>query len=74
MLGIEDLVDRYDVREPQLGLSNSPGGSGVKSVAGQLIPCYRTIIWNTGDRDSLLIGDGTGLPEKASQDTHLFSP
>jgi hypothetical protein len=64
-LGIEEFVDRYDVRSPAECASNSPGGSGVKNVYDQLIPAYRRIIWSTGSLSAGLLGDGSGAPEKA---------
>lgn len=53
--------DRYDVRGSS---SIEGGGSGVRlvDVAGQLIPIYRTIIWNSGKLESGTVGDGTGNP------------
>jgi hypothetical protein len=72
VLGIEEFVDRYDVRGPAECASNSPGGSGVKNVHDQLIPVYRRIIWSTGDLRTGLLGDGTGAPEKADDCGLLF--
>ncbi|UCF05039.1 MAG: S8 family peptidase [bacterium] len=73
MLFIDELVDRYDVRSPSSCASNSLGGSGVKDVFAQLIPCYRTIIWCTGDLEAGLLGDGTGEPEKADDFSMLYT-
>jgi len=57
MMGISDLVDRYDVRGASSGVSNSPGGR-VGNVVNQIIPFYRKILWNTGDLGAATIGDG----------------
>jgi hypothetical protein len=62
--GILDEVDRYDIRGPSSNVGNHPGGR-VVDVAGQLLPCYRAIIWNTGDLSFDLIGDGTVNQEKS---------
>jgi hypothetical protein len=71
MLDIDDKVDRYDVRAPWLADGNGPG-SRVRSVGGQLLPCYQTIIWNTGDRD-ISLGDCTGAPMKSDEYGLLFT-
>jgi hypothetical protein len=53
--------DRYDIRGHSSIEGGGPGAR-VVSVAGQLVPAYRKIIWNTGDLDSGTVGDGTGNP------------
>jgi hypothetical protein len=63
MLGIENLVDRYDVRGPASAVTNRPGAR-VKNVTNQLINIYRKIIWNTGDI-TITLGDGSGMPDKS---------
>ncbi|MFQ5511006.1 MAG: FlgD immunoglobulin-like domain containing protein [Candidatus Krumholzibacteriia bacterium] len=56
-LQIRDEVDRYDILD-----SSTFGGNGlatrVKNVATQIIGPYRKIIWNSGNRESGLMGDG----------------
>jgi hypothetical protein len=64
-LNIRHLVDRYDIRAPSSGVANRPGAR-VTNVTTQIIGCYRKIIWNTGDLNIGLIGDGTGTPEKSN--------
>ena len=53
------VVDRFDVSQ-----SGSSGlgqfGVRVQDVSAQLIPAYRTIIWNSGTLESYTVGDGTG--------------
>jgi hypothetical protein len=56
-LGLLDEVDRYDVRGPSSNVADRPG-SRVKDV-GQLLDCYRKIIWDQGD---LIVGPGNGRP------------
>jgi hypothetical protein len=84
ILGILPLVDRYDVMGPSSLVSNSPGGRGpsgtghgVVSVLDQIIPCYKKIIWCSGNLNSGLIGDGAASsggpgPEKADDFRVLF--
>jgi hypothetical protein len=64
LLGIRDLVDRYDVLAPSSSVSNGLGAR-VTSNINQIINVYRTIIWNSGNLNSATIGDGTGNPEKS---------
>jgi hypothetical protein len=63
--------DRYDVRGPTNVVSNGPGGR-VFGVQAQLIPYYRTVIWNSGDVTAGTIGDGNG-PSKADDFGMLFN-
>jgi hypothetical protein len=72
-MGIFNEVDRYDVRGAFSCEGNSPGGSGVKDIAQQLLPYYRKIIWNTGNLRVGTIGDGSGEPEKAADAQLLFA-
>jgi hypothetical protein len=72
LLGIDEFVDRYDVRDPAAFASNSPGGSGAVGGAGQIIPLYGVVIWDTGELLSGLLGDGTGSPEKADDFQLLY--
>lgn len=69
-LGIYDEVDRFDVRGPDY-LAGNGLGSRVRDVAGQLGD-YRAIMWNSGDLERGLVGDGTGTPEK-SPDAHVLA-
>ena len=64
MLGIRDLVDRYDVLAPSSVVGNSLA-SRVKDNISQIIDNYRTIIWNSGSLSAGTVGDGTGNPEKS---------
>jgi hypothetical protein len=57
-MGILDEIDRYDIRGPSSGVANRPGAR-VQDVFNQILPCYRKIIWNTGNLDNGLIGDET---------------
>jgi FlgD Ig-like domain len=63
-LGLQDKVDRYDVRGPSSGVSNRLAGR-VKNTQVQLLDCYRKIIWDCGDLD-VGLGDGSGTPEKTN--------
>jgi len=72
MLGIEGLVDRYDTRGPSSIQGNSLGGR-VVDVFQQLLPCYRKIIWNSGNLSSGTIGDGSGSPDYADDASVLFT-
>jgi len=56
--GIEDKVDRYDVRDPAGDHGNGPGGR-VLNVPAQLIANYHVIIWSTGSFETNTIDDGT---------------
>ena len=71
-LGLDGLVDRYDIRAPSSGVANRPGAR-VVNVFNQVIAPYRKIIWNTGDLSIGLIGDGTGNPEKSDDAFVLFT-
>jgi hypothetical protein len=62
--GILWKVDRYDIRGPEERAGNHPGAR-VVDVAAQLIPCYRVIVWNTGDLRRGLVGDGDPDNEKS---------
>jgi hypothetical protein len=62
VLGIDDLVDRFDVRGPTSGVSNRLGGR-VYNVQNQLNDVYNKIIWDSGP-SSITLGDGSGDPEK----------
>jgi len=70
-LGILDKVDRYDVRRPDSNQGNGLG-SRVVDVHQQLIPIYRKIIWNSGNLNDGLIGDGVSV-EKSDDFTTLFT-
>jgi hypothetical protein len=65
LLSIRDLVDRYDVLGPSSFVGNSLA-SRVTDNVNQIIDVYQKIIWNTGNQESGLIGDGTGNPEKSN--------
>jgi hypothetical protein len=71
-LNIRHLVDRYDIRGPSSSVANRPGAR-VVDVFQQIIPCYRKIIWNTGDLQNGTLGDGTGNPEKSDDAFLLFT-
>jgi hypothetical protein len=71
-LGILDEVDRYDIRGPSSSVANRPG-SRVVDPLQQILPCYRKIIWNTGNLDNGLIGDGTPQVEKSNDALMLFT-
>ena len=49
-----NLVDRYDVNSPGLGVDN---GLGSRAVFNQIID-YKVIIWDSGDLDWCTISDG----------------
>jgi hypothetical protein len=72
MLGIDGLVDRYDKRGPSSAEGNSIGGR-VIDVYQQLLPCYRKIIWNSGDLSAGPIGDGEANPEYADDAAVLYT-
>ncbi len=65
-------VDRYDKRGPSSCVGNSLGRQ-VKNVYQQLIPIYRTILWNSGNLREGTVGDGTGDPEKADDWAVLYT-
>jgi len=69
-LGIRDKVDRFDV----LGASESLGNGLGTRVADvwQLINCYDSIIWSSGELQTGTIGDGSGMPEKSDDFQVLF--
>jgi hypothetical protein len=69
MLRIHDQIDRFDKRGPSSLVGNSLGHR-VKSVANQLHPNYRVIIWNSGDLSVGTVGDGT--EEKADDYATLW--
>jgi hypothetical protein len=81
MLGLRDLVDRYDVLAPSSVVANSLA-SRVKDAITQIRNCYRKIIWCSGNLSSGTVGDGTGNPEKSDDfgllfffvDTHPSNP
>jgi hypothetical protein len=50
-------IDRYDVRGPGSPAGNSLAGR-VVNVSQQMIPRYRTIIWNSGDIKHGSVGEG----------------
>ena len=62
VLGLDYLVDRYDVRGPSSAVSNRPS-SRVTDIAVQLNGCYERILWDCGSL-SITLGDGSGDPEK----------
>jgi hypothetical protein len=71
-LGLLDKIDRYDIRGPSSQVANRPGHR-VKNEFQQLIPIYKKIVWNTGNLDDGLIGDGTGQPEKSDDGRILYN-
>jgi hypothetical protein len=71
-MGLLDKIDRYDIRAPSSGVANRPG-SRVVDVFQQLLPCYRKIIWDTGNLDQGLIGDGTTTGEKSDDAGMLYT-
>jgi hypothetical protein len=62
VIGIDDLVDRFDVRGPTSGVSNRLGGR-VYNVVNQLNAAYLKIVWDSGP-SAITLGDGAGNPEK----------
>jgi hypothetical protein len=62
ILRLDNKIDRYDVRAPESGMSNTLAGR-VTNVAAQLNACYKGIIWDCGSLSTTL-GDGTGDPIK----------
>jgi hypothetical protein len=71
-LGILDKVDRYDIRNPDSNVGNGLGAR-VVDVYQQLIPVYRKILWNTGNLEDGLIGDGIAANEKSDDWTALYA-
>jgi hypothetical protein len=71
MLGWRDLVDRYDVLGPTSFIGNGLA-SRVTNRVTQVIDVYKKIIWNTGNLEASLVGDGTGHPEKSDDWGLLF--
>jgi hypothetical protein len=60
-LGIEQYVDRFDIRGPSSACGNRLAG---RAKFPTVVPsCYQTIIWDCGD-DAITLGDGSGAPEK----------
>jgi hypothetical protein len=72
MLGIDGLVDRYDKRGPSSAEGNSIGGRIIDPYQ-QLLPCYRKIIWNSGDLSTGTIGSGEADPEYADDAAVLYT-
>jgi hypothetical protein len=72
MMNILDKVDRYDVRAFWRAEGNGPGGR-VRNVFQQITSCYRTIIWDTGNRE-IALGDCSGeTPLKSDEYGLLLS-
>ena len=71
-LGMDLLVDRYDVMGPSSVVANSLA-SRVKNIGVQIIACYRKILWVSSNLSTGLIGDGTGNPEKSDDYGLLFT-
>jgi hypothetical protein len=71
MLGIRDLIDRFDVLGPSSAVGNSLA-SRVKNNVTQIIDNYRKIIWDSGNLSRATVGDGTGRPEKSNDWGLLF--
>jgi hypothetical protein len=69
MMGCDDQIDRFDKRGPS-SLEGNSIGYHVRSVANQLHPNYRMIIWNSGDLSVGTVGDGTA--EKANDYAALW--
>jgi hypothetical protein len=63
-LGIDDWVDRYDIRASDGLLGNGPGSRAV-DVTHQVVPYYDIVIWNTGELAYGGFGDGAGRPDKS---------
>jgi hypothetical protein len=70
-VGISHLVDRFDVLGAPSVTHNSLG-SRVTNIQNQIIGCYRTIIWSTGDLTDGLIGDGPGGNDDKSNDGEVL--
>jgi hypothetical protein len=71
MMGIYDLVDRFDKNAPSSLVSNGIAYC-CKDVEKQLIDKYRKIIWNSGNLNSGTVGDGIS-PEKNDDFGHLYT-
>jgi hypothetical protein len=56
-------VDKYDVNAPSSGASNGPGS---RAKINQLIDQYEIIVWDSGDLESMTIGDGTMNSDKSN--------
>ncbi|NIM18981.1 MAG: T9SS type A sorting domain-containing protein [Candidatus Latescibacteria bacterium] len=56
LMGIMDQVDRFDKRGPSSLVGNGLAGR-MWSVANQLFPNYRKIIWNSGNLNRGTVGD-----------------
>jgi hypothetical protein len=63
--------DRYDILDVS-SLSNNGPGSRVSDLFAQIIPYYKTIVWNTGDLPAGLMGDGQLWGPFKSSDTGLL--
>jgi hypothetical protein len=69
LLGIRELVDRYDVLGPSSAAGNSLA-SRVNAIA-QITDPYQKIIWDSAHL-SATVGDGTGMPEKSDDYCLLY--
>jgi hypothetical protein len=65
LIGILDEIDRYDIRGPSSNVANRPGARVIDPLQ-QILPHYKKIIWNTGNLNDGLIGDGTTTIEKSN--------
>jgi hypothetical protein len=72
LLGLDGLVDRYDVLDPSVVVDNTLA-SRVKNVVTQINNCYRKIIWSTGTLTSGHIGDGVSNPNNSDDFGLLFN-
>ncbi len=72
MLGLLDLVDRFDVLGPSSNVGNSLA-SRVKNAQSQITDVYQKILWDSGDLPSGTVGDGTRNPEKSNDWGLLFT-
>lgn len=68
LMGILDEVDRFDMRGPSTLAGNDIAGR----VTNQLIPCYRKIIWSSGELRGGTVGDGISTG-KADDFAALFA-
>ncbi|UCH82676.1 MAG: T9SS type A sorting domain-containing protein, partial [Candidatus Latescibacterota bacterium] len=64
-LGIRHMVDRFDVLGPSSSVDNGLA-SRVSDVLTQIAGCYQTVVWNTGDLSTGLLGDGTKHRKKSN--------
>ncbi len=71
MLGILDLVDRYDVLGPSSNVDNSLA-SRVTDNAAQIVNVYQKILWDSGNLTSGLLGNSTGV-EKSNDWGLIFT-